>query len=81
MSPSVATDRLLPGRLSIYTRSITFSMHILIDVFKGCPEKVIGPECNMSETQQTAGIDSLVCAVTVVGLVNTLRTGDADLRF
>jgi len=37
--------------------------------FKGCPEKVIGPECNMSETQQAGGIDSLVCAVKVVGLV------------
>jgi hypothetical protein len=44
-------------------------MHILIDVFKGCPEKVIGPECNMAETQQVDGIDSLVCAVKVVGLV------------
>ena len=41
-------------------------MHILIDVFKGCPEKVIGPECN---TQQAGGIDSLVCAVKVVGVV------------
>jgi len=69
MAPPVATDRLLPGRLSIYTRFITFSMHILIDVFKGCPEKVIGLECNMSETQQDGGIDGLVCAVKVAGLV------------
>jgi hypothetical protein len=44
-------------------------MHILIDVFKGCPEKVIGLECNMSETQQDGGIDGLVCAVKVAGLV------------
>jgi hypothetical protein len=43
-------------------------MCILIDVFKGCPE-VIGPECNMSETQQAGCVVSLVCAVKVVGLV------------
>jgi hypothetical protein len=69
MSPSVATDRLLPGRLSIYTRFVTFSMHILIDPFKGCPEKVVGPECTMSETRQAGGIHSLVCTVKVVGHV------------
>jgi len=69
MCPSVATGRPLPGRLSIYTRFITFSMRILVDVFKGCPGKVIGPECNMSETQQDGCVHSLVCAVKVVGLV------------